>query len=285
MDLFYQTAPVKKMRLHFHVFMRELHHELRLAQGQVDPLKKIAKRLADEYLVICFDEFFVSNITDAMLLGELFKFLFAGGVCLIATSNIAPDDLYKDGLQRERFLPTIALIKQFTTIIELVHDRDYRFRHIQSAGVYYYPLDTEAKSNLEISFEHFRENAVVSTHPITLLGREIAIVKRAGDVIWFNFSSICCVPRSQNDYLAIAEQYKTVIVSGVPQLAKNQTNEALLLIKLVDVLYDHRVRLVVSAQVEVHELYQEGRMVFEFERTQSRLIEMNSLDYFSGALS
>ncbi len=284
MDLFYQSLPVKKMRLHFHVFMRELHEQLKRAQGQVDPLKNIAKKIADDHLVICFDEFFISNITDAMLLGELFKFLFSGGVCLVTTSNIAPDDLYRDGLQRERFLPTITLIKQFTTVIELVCDQDYRFRHLQKAGVYYSPLGESAERNLALSFEHFRDNAVMSSDAISLYGRTIPIVKQAGAVIWFDFAVICQVPRSQNDYLSLAEHYDTVIVSHIPRLHKTQTNEVILFIKLVDVLYDHGVRLVVSAEVPVEELYTEGRMTFEFERTKSRLIEMNSVAYFSGNL-
>ena len=234
--------------------------------------------------MICFDEFFVSNVTDAMILSDLFQKLFERGITLIATSNIAPDDLYRDGLQRERFLPTITLIKQFTTVIELVCDQDYRFRHLQKAGVYYSPLGESAERNLALSFEHFRDNAVMSSDAISLYGRTIPIVKQAGAVIWFDFAVICQVPRSQNDYLSLTEHYDTVIVSHIPRLHKTQTNEVILFIKLVDVLYDHGVRLVVSAEVPVEELYTEGRMTFEFERTKSRLIEMNSVAYFSGNL-
>lgn len=281
MDLFYNHIPVKKMRCHFHAFMRDLHHQLRDRQGEANPLKLIAKTIADEHLLICFDEFFVTNITDAMLLGELFKYLFQGGVCLVTTSNIAPKNLYLDGLQRERFLPTIKLIQQFTITHHLDSNDDYRLQHIKQAGVYHYPLTPSSQENLEISFTHYAKGNEVSSAAVLINDREIPIIKSAGDVIWFDFKSICNPPRSQIDYLALCDRYSTIIISDVTQLSENQTNTAILFIKLVDVLYDTGTKLIISAETEAEQLYSKGRVTFAFQRTVSRLIEMNTEAYFT----
>lgn len=280
LDTFYHCLPVKKIRLHFHAFMRQIHQNLKEQQGQKDPLQKIAKKIADEVLVICFDEFFVSDIADAMILSELFKALFTGGICLVTTSNIAPDELYKNGIQRERFLPAIDVIKKNVRIVNLKSKEDYRLRHIQKAGVYYTPLDQTAEENLEHSFRHFSQCPKVSTEPIEILGRHINIVKQAGDTIWFDFYKICGRPRSQNDYLELAKQYRTFLISNVPILDNVSSDLIISFIHLIDVLYDEQRRVVMSAEAPVNRLYQKNKAHPEFERTQSRLIEMQSADYF-----
>jgi len=280
LDTFYNCLPVKKMRLHFHAFMRQIHQDLKTYQGQKNPLQKIAKKISDEVLVICFDEFFVSNIADAMILGELFKALFKGGVCLVATSNIAPDDLYKNGIQRQRFLPTIEIIKKNVRTVHLQSHKDYRRRHIEQAGVYYTPLDKTAKENLAQSFRHFSQCPNISEEPIEVLGRNIDIVRQAGDTIWFDFYKICGRPRSQNDYLELTKHYRTVVIEAIPVLDKLSSDLIISLINLIDVLYDSHTRVIISAEATVENLYPNNKLHPEFNRTQSRLIEMQSADYF-----
>lgn len=279
-DLFYDCLPVKKMRLHFHAFMQQIHHALHEHQGEKNPLDAIAKEIAAKTIVICFDEFFVSNITDAMLLGELLKSLFHYGTCLIASSNVKPDDLYKHGLQRERFLPAIALIHQYTTELHLKSQVDYRLHHIRQAGVFYTPLDELAVQNMEQSFKHFSANEPVSTETIQLFSRPIRIVKQAHTTIWFEFKDICGRPRSQKDYLALAKAYDTVLISNIPLISPKQNDLIVSLINLIDVFYDAHVRVVISAAASVNHLYTEGNHLQEFERTKSRLIEMQSETYF-----
>ncbi len=281
MDCFYHCIPFpQKMRMHFHQFMQLVHHELKQQQGKADPLQIIAKNFAAKNLLLCFDEFFVSDITDAMLLGRLFKALFSQGVCLVTTSNVAPDDLYKNGLQREQFLPAIAMLKQNTEVIHIPTTIDYRLRHLKEAGVFYSPLNDEARKNMEISFKTLAEDQTVSTDPIEILGRKIKVKKRTEKIVWFDFAEICTVPRSQNDYLVIAEQFKTVLISDVPIIPPNAKDTICLFICMVDVFYDARVRLVISAAEAVDELYSRGYMILEYTRTHSRLLEMQSTDYF-----
>ena len=281
MDLFYDGLPVQKMRMHFHVFMRELHNRLNAIQGQANPLQIIASDIADNHVVICFDEFFVSNITDAMLLGELFHCLFERGLCLVTTSNIPPDQLYRDGIQRERFLPAIALLQQHTEVMALTTQHDYRLRHLEKTGVYFTPLNQTAQQQLDHCFLHFSHNTPSNSEQITLFGRQLNVVRQANGVIEFEFNELCSPPRSQNDYLAIAEQYHTVIIRNVPQIKATDTHHAILLINLVDVLYDHHTRLIISAATPIDSIYPKGKVTFEFERTESRLIEMNAPDYFA----
>ena len=282
MDCFYHALPFKqKMRMHFHKFMQRVHDELTKYQGEVDPLLVIAKDLAQTTLVICFDEFYVSDVADAMLLGRLFKALFANGVCLVATSNIQPDDLYKNGLQRLQFLPAIALIKAHTKTIHIVSQQDYRLRHLQEAGVFYTPLGPAADEKMQKTFEVLTVGAPIETSPITVHGRLIKITKQAKGVIWFDFKEICSIPRSQHDYLEIASRYKTVFVSDIPVIPENACDTIRLFINLIDVIYDARVKLVISAAESVPELYARGSMILEYARTNSRLIEMQSHDYFS----
>lgn len=283
MDCFYQCLPFpQKMRMHFHQFMQLVHQALRRHQGEQDPLQVIAKELAQKTNVLCFDELFVSDITDAMLLGRLFKALFARKVCLVTTSNVPPDDLYKNGLQRDSFLPAIEMLKTHTDVIHVPTVMDYRLRHLKEAGVFYTPLDDAARDNMEKSFVTLCSDQPVSFDPIVLFGRSIRIKKLAGDTVWFDFKDLCGVPRSQHDYLAIAKQYKTVFISDIPIIPEHQKDIICLFISMVDVFYDARVRLVISAAEPVSELYSRDYMVLEYTRTHSRLLEMQSIDYFSG---
>ncbi len=281
MDCFYNSLPLShKMRMHFYQFMQMVHQELKKLQGKKDPLQIIAKNIARQTLLLCFDELFVADITDAMLLGQLFKALFSRGVCLVTTSNIAPDDLYKNGLQREQFLPAIELLKQHTRVFHLLTSVDYRLRHLQKAGVFYSPLDDKARENMEKSFSTLTQGMQVDTDPITILGRSVRVKKKTGDVIWFDFADICSVPRSQNDYLALAKQYRTVFISDIPVIPSHAKDMICLFVSLVDVLYDARVRLIISAAEPVAQLYNRGYMIMEYTRTHSRLLEMQSTDYF-----
>ncbi len=281
MDCFYNCIPFsEKLRMHFYQFMQLVHQELKKHQGEKDPLNLIAKDLAKQTMLVCFDEFFVSDITDAMLLGRLFKALFTQNVCLVTTSNVQPDDLYKNGLQREQFLPAIAMLKQNTTVVHIPTSIDYRLRHLKEAGVFYTPLDEVARVNMEKSFAALAANQPISTQPIIIHGREIKIKKSAGKTVWFDFSELCTVPRSQNDYLMIAEQYDTVFVSDIPTIPANAKDTIYLFISMVDVFYDARVRLVISAAEPVADLYSRGYMTLEYARTHSRLLEMQSTDYF-----
>lgn len=279
MDCFYNALPLKKMRLHFHQFMQRVHLDLAEIQGQKNPLIIIAKRIAQTAHVICFDEFLVSNIADAMILGELFKALFDEGVTLITSSNTPPDLLYKDGLQRERFLPAIALIQTHTDVIHLYTSIDYRKRHIQQTGVYYYPDDANAKKQMENCFTHFSQGATPSFESITLCNRTVPIVKRASSVIWFDFEVICGRPRAQPDYLALTQQYHTVLISGLRHIEAKEKDLILSFIYFVDILYDAHCRLIISADIEMGKIYTKGPSIDSFKRTYSRLIEMQSESY------
>jgi len=285
MDCFYHCVPFpEKRRMHFYQFMSLVHQELKNHQGEKDPLQIIAKNFAKKTMLLCFDEFFVSDITDAMLLGRLLKALFLQNVCLVTTSNVAPDDLYKNGLQRGQFLPAIAMLKQNTDVVHIPTIIDYRLRHLKEAGVFYSPLDDAARENMEKSFVSLVGEQAVSMDPIVILDREIKVKKRAGKIVWFDFSELCSVPRSQNDYLVIAQQFDTIFVSDVPVIPPNAKDIICLFISMVDVFYDARVRLVISAAEPVAELYSRGYMILEYTRTHSRLLEMQSTDYFLSGL-
>jgi len=281
MDCFYSTLPFKqKLRMHFHQFLQRIHHDLTVHQGEADPLQVIAKEIAKETMVLCFDECFVADITDAMLLGRLLKALFIQGVCLVTTSNIAPDDLYKNGVQRLQFLSAIEMIKDNTVVMHIPSAVDYRLRHLREAGVFYSPLDQAAAENMEKTFAVLTTGKVVDELPIQIYGRSIPIRKKTQDTIWFEFVDICHIPRSQNDYLAIAKQFKTVFISDIPVIAPDDRDQITLFINLVDVFYDAKIRLVISAAEPVPELYSRGYKILEYERTNSRLLEMQSTDYF-----
>lgn len=282
LDCLYRSLPFNnKLRMHFHAFMQLVHRELKSHQGKKDPLKHIAKDLAKKYLLLCFDEFVVSDIADAMLLGRLFRLMFAYGVCLVTTSNAMPDDLYKRGLQRKSFLPTIALLKQHTDVIHLPTSLDYRARYLKTTGVFYSPNDEASRNSMEKSFAILSNNEEFSLKPIEIHGRKIQIIKEADDVIWFEFDKICGVPRSQQDYLAIAAQYKTVFISNVAPISSHATDRINLFIRMIDIFYDYHTKVIISSAVDVVDIYREGNMLSDYKRTHSRLLEMQSDAYLA----
>ncbi|HET7307293.1 MAG TPA: cell division protein ZapE [Gammaproteobacteria bacterium] len=282
MDCFYQSLPfAEKKRLHFHRFMRAVHDELNTLRDQEDPLAIVASRWAHAARVICFDEFAVTDITDATILGRLLRHLFRQGVTLVATSNIEPDELYENGLKRELFLPAIALLKRHTRVMHCDNGDDYRLRQLTRARLYYAPLDTAAEKALTASFEAIAGTAGEANQPLTIEGREI-LARRTGDgVAWFSFDEICGGPRSANDYIEIARLYHTVVVSDIPRLGRDREDEARRFIALVDEFYDRGVKLIISAAAPIGELYDSQRLRMEFTRTRSRLIEMQSKEYLA----
>lgn len=280
MDLFFESLRIKeKKRVHFHRFMMEVHAALNEVKGRADPLGLIAKKIAKNVRVLCFDEFVVEDIADAMILANLFKALFAQGVTLIATSNTEPDHLYLNGLQRDLFLPCIKLLKDHMHIINLVHPHDYRRRVLLEKGVYFIPLNRQAQHNLQQAFKLYAKEPIEQALMITVDGRSIHCIAKAENAIWFEFEAICNVPRSKRDYLYLVEQYEVFCISNLPQLRSEQDNEVCNFIALVDVLYDARKKLLLSAAVRIDDLYPAGRFKTEFQRTMSRLIEMQSLAY------
>lgn len=281
MDNFYECLPFDdKLRTHFHRFMRRVHGELNDLSGEQDPLKLVAQRLAKETRIICFDEFFVSDITDAMILAGLFESLFLHGVTLVATSNIVPDGLYKNGLQRARFLPAIELIKTHTETVNVDGGVDYRLRALEQAELFHWPLDAAADQSLLKSFESLAPEEGRVDVNIDIEGRVIRSRWVADDVVWFDFPAVCDGPRSQNDYIELAREFHAVLISNVPQFS-NLDDQARRFVNLVDEFYDRNVKLVLSAEVKLEELYLKGNLSFEFERTVSRLLEMQSHDYLA----
>lgn len=284
MDLFYEFLPFDdKLRYHFHRLMYRIHRELKTLNDRKDPLETIADDFANRSRVICFDEFFVSDIADAMLLGRLLDALFRRGVTLIATSNIPPEELYEDGLQRQQFLPAIELIKKNTTIINVSGDTDYRLRVLEKAEIYHAPLDDVATRNLNEYFSCIAPEIGTSGQPMEVLGRDITTRKRADGIAWFDFDELCDGPRSQDDYIEIARSFQTVIVSDVPALDRDMEDQARRFIALVDEFYDRKVKLIISAAKPIEEIYSGARLQREFERTRSRLREMQSKTYLAAA--
>jgi cell division protein ZapE len=280
MDNFYESLPFKqKMRIHFHRFMQRVHFELTTLKDQKNPLVIVAKCLSDEARIICFDEFFVSDIGDAMILAGLMTELFNNGVSLVCTSNIVPDNLYKDGLQRARFLPVIELVKQHTAVINVDGGNDYRLRTLEQVELFHHPLDDIATINLEKYFSNLAVEAGDHDLDLQINGRVINAHRHADDVVWFDFYELCDGPRSQNDYIEIARQFHAVIISNVPQLSVETDDQARRFINLIDEFYDRSVKVIVSAATPIHELYLGGKLTFEFERTESRLLEMQSKAY------
>lgn len=282
MDLFYECLPDhRKRRTHFHRFMQELHQEMTRLQGTSDPLQQVAENLANEVKVLCFDEFFVSDIGDAMILAGLLEALFAKGVVLVATSNVEPQHLYENGLQRDRFLPAIALIEEYTEIVEIKPGTDYRLERLSNAELYIHPVSSDVDAKLRQSFRNLAPDIrEIEENPIIrILDREIPAIACADDVVWFSFSALCDSPRSAFDYVEIARLYHAVILSGVPCMDERQKDQARRFINLIDELYDRRVKIIISAECEVERLYTGSQLSFEFERTRSRLLEMQSHDY------
>tara|TARA_B110000503_G_scaffold88303_1_gene133936 strand:+ start:34106 stop:35227 length:1122 start_codon:yes stop_codon:yes gene_type:complete len=282
MDLFYESLPFAgKQRMHFHRFMRHVHQQLHLLQGEANPLRKIARDFAQQCRVLCFDEFFVSDITDAMILAGLLEALLDHGVVLVATSNVAPKNLYREGLQRSKFLPAIALLEARTTILNVDGGVDYRLRVLQDAEIYHAPLDAQADEGLARSFRALSPDMGEPNMLLEIEGRHIPTRYCGDGVVWFEFSALCEGPRSQNDYIELAMLYQTVLVSNVPQFTVRHEDAARRFISLIDEFYDHNVKLILSAAVSVLELYQGERLGFEFQRTESRLQEMQSEEYLA----
>ena len=285
-DLFFNALPFEaKLRLHFHRFMGRVHAELNRLKGHEDPLVAVAAHFAAQARVFCLDEFFVTDIGDAMILANLLKHLFARGVTLVTTSNIEPHHLYKDGLQRARFLPAIDLLEANCAIFELLSLQDYRLRELTHAGVYFTPLGADAEHRLEACFARLAPGARRPEPTIAVNGREIAVKQRADGVIWFEFDALCEGPRAVADYIEIGQSFNTVLVSNVPQFSSAAVREdaARRFVNLVDEFYDRGVNLVLSAAAGPRDLYRGRRLVHEFARTQSRLIEMQSAEYLAGA--
>jgi cell division protein ZapE len=281
MDCFFNAVPLKrKTRLHFHEFMREVHRELSDLQGTVNPLDELARRMAVRYRLICFDEFHVADITDAMILHRLLAALFANGVGLVTTSNFKPDDLYPGGMHRDRILPAIALLNQRMEVLNVDNGYDYRRRTLEEVNLYHVPMGELADQAMEQAFNAVAESRD-ETPVLHIEAREIHCRRKAGGVVWFDFRGLCGGPRSQNDYLEIASQFHTVFLSNVPHMPVRMASEARRFTWLVDVLYDRRVKLVISAEVAPEGLYTEGPMAHEFPRTVSRLNEMQSSEYIA----
>ena len=284
MDLFFAAAPVaRKRRVHFHAFLLDVHDRIERERRAAtrDPIGRVAAALAVEARLLCFDEFQVNDIADAMILERLFRALFEAGTVVIATSNRPPDRLYEGGLQRDRFLPFIALLQQRLDLVELDSGRDYRLSRLMGQRVYHRPLGPTAHAALEAAFAALTEGAPAMPETLAVKGRALVVPRAARQIAWFGFDELCARPLAAADYLAIAERYAAVILDGIPQLAPQRRNEAQRLHILIDALYEARTLLVASAAVPPEDIYPAGDGAFEFRRTVSRLNEMQSEDYIA----
>ena len=279
MDSFFSVVPlVRKTRVHFHEFMRDVHRQLDALKQVANPLDEVARQIAKKFRLICFDEFHVSDIADAMVLYNLMRVLFEHGVSFIITSNYHPDTLYPDGLHRDRMLPTIALLKEHLDIMNIDAGNDYRKRALEQVHAYHTPLNATTDLALRDAFASVAETA--DQNPLVRIeSREIRALRRAGGVIWFDFATLCGGPRSQNDYLEMASRFHTVVLSGVPVMSAAMSSEARRFTWLIDVFYDHKIKLIMSAAAEPDQLYTAGMLANEFHRTVSRIIEMQSREY------
>jgi cell division protein ZapE len=281
MDCFFNAVPLtRKTRLHFHEFMREVHRELAELQGTVNPLQELGKRMARRYRLICFDEFHIADVTDAMILHRLLESLFENRVSIVTTSNFKPDDLYPNGLHRDRILPAIELLKAKLEVVNVDSGTDYRQITLAQVGLYHSPLSEAADAAMSDAFERLTE-AKDEPPLLHIEHRQLQARRRAGGVVWFDFKELCGGPRSQNDYLELASQFHTLLLSGVPQMSPRLASEARRFTWLIDVLYDRRVKLILSAEVEPELLYTEGPLAHEFPRTVSRLREMQSAEFLA----
>jgi len=282
MDLFFENlASEKKKRIHFHRMMQDVHNRVHALDDIEDPLDTVAADIASETQVLCFDEFFVSDIADAMILGRLLDGLFRRGVTLVTTSNSRPHELYKGGLQRQQFLPAIELIENNTDVIQMRGTLDYRLRLLQKAGTYLTPDDDRALAKLNAFFDESATSQIRENRELEINARPIVARKCAKGIVWFDFAALCDGPRSQDDYIEIARWYPVVILSGVPPLNPMRENQTRRFIALVDEFYDRRVKLIISASTTAEALYSGRRLTFEFNRTLSRLIEMQSAGYLA----
>jgi cell division protein ZapE len=281
MDCFFRSVPLKrKTRLHFHEFMREVHRELQDLRGTPNPLDELGKRIARRFRLICFDEFHIADVTDAMILHRLLEAMFTNRVSIVTTSNFHPDGLYPNGLHRDRILPAIELLKQHLEVVNVDAGTDYRQLSLEQLQVYHTPLGARAGVAMAAAFEQLADTA--DEDPVLRIEqREIRAKRRAGGVVWFDFAQLCGGPRSQNDYLEIASRFHTVLLSNVPAMAPRLASEARRFTWLVDVLYDRQVKLILSAAVAPEALYTEGPLAHEFPRTASRLREMASARYLA----
>jgi len=281
MDAFYATVPIRRRtRVHFHAFMRDIHEELATLKREADPLANVAAHVARRWRLVCFDEFHVSDIADAMILGRLLTALFGHGVVFVLTSNYRPDTLYPHGLQRQNFVPTIRLIERELDVIEVDGGTDYRLRALSQVRSFLTPAGREADAELAALFERMRSGPDESPR-LAIEGRTLTARHRAGSAVWFDFAALCDGPRSQRDYLELARQFSVVFVSGIPRLTAEMGDRARRFTWLVDILYDHRVKLLASAAVPPEGLYVEGPNSREFPRTVSRLVEMQSRAYMA----
>lgn len=280
MDQFYDSIPFRrKSRMHFHHFMQHVHKELNKLSGQRNPLDTVADHIYKNAVVICFDEFFVSNVTDAMILSDLFQKLFARGVTLVATSNIEPDGLYKNGIHRDRFLPTIELVKQNCVVLNVDAGVDYRLRVLKQAQLFKYPLGNDAEIWMTERYAALTQSQTTSKEAIIINQRVVETLGHTEDVLWCEFSELCLKPRSPSDFIEIANIYNTVLVSNVPHLTDFLSEGTRRFIYLVDEFYDRGVKLLLTSQDSIIQLYEGERLAFEIERTRSRLLEMQSDEY------
>ncbi|MCP2040703.1 cell division protein ZapE [Neisseria sp. HSC-16F19] len=282
MDAFYGCLPYKrKRRVHFHAFMAEVHRRMRELKSAANPLREVAREIAVEVRVLCFDEFHVSDIADAMILGRLLEGLLEEGVVLVATSNYAPSELYPQGQNRSSFLPTIALIERELTVLNVDGGEDYRLRTLTAADVFYIPANAESEAKLAALYRSMNHEEDAVPDSLSIHGRTVAVKGHNERAVWFDFQELCGGPRSQADYLWLAERYRAVFVSGLPKMSAAERAEARRLTWLIDVLYDYRVKLCASSEVVADELYTEGDFAAEFARTASRLTEMQSQAYLA----
>jgi cell division protein ZapE len=281
MDIFYDCLTTdKKLRLHFHRFMHEIHHLLRNINNEENPLQIVAENFKQRTDIICLDELFVSDIGDAMILAGLLEAFFSNGITLVTTSNCHPDDLYKGGLQRQKFLPAIDLIKQQTNVVELGGNTDHRLEYLEHADIYHHPLDENAHQVMTNNFMHVSPEPGIENECLSIEGRNIQTIRCADGTVWLCFSDLCGGPRSAADYIEIGRCFNTVLISNIPVLTNND-DLARRFITAIDEFYDRSVKVIISAEAGVHDLYKGNKLSFEFQRTVSRLLEMRSHDYLA----
>lgn len=284
MDLFFSSLSTKqKTRLHFHDFMREMHDQLQRLQGNSDPLKQIAKLFSRHTKILCLDEFFVTDIGDAMILANILTAFLKENIIIILTSNIIPDDLYKNGLQRARFIPTINLIKKNLITLHLPTQKDYRLRELEEAGLFFTPLNTDTEKKLHKLFTQLAHGEIKHNKDIYLYDRPINTLYYSDNIIWLDFKKICAVPRSQLDYLSLAKRWKIIIIDNIKPIPETATHTARYFINLIDILYDAKITTLLRSECDIQNIYTAGELSFDFKRTVSRLTEMQSAYYLQSA--
>jgi len=281
MDSFFASVSLRrKARVHFHAFMRDVHAELKGLVREEDPLVRVAELIAKRWRLICFDEFHIADIADAMILGRLLAALFDQGVVMVVTSNYPPDGLYQDGLQRENFLPTVDLLQQWLDVVQVDAGVDYRLRALERAETFHVPTGSDAEAALARAFEAMRSGPEENPR-LEIEGRQLTAMRRAGSAVWFDFANLCDGPRSQRDYLELARRFAVMIISNVPVMSPEQGDVARRFTWLIDILYDHRVKVLASAAAQPDELYRSGPNVLDFARTVSRIAEMRTREYMA----